>query len=56
MNLKENLNNPLSQEGIKELEDVFEIIGFSSDLNQVKTNFAISPGPLLLRILSLKQI
>ena len=42
--LKENLNNPLSQEGIKELEDVFEIIGFSSDLNQVKTNFAIVRG------------
>ena len=42
--LKENINNPLSQEGIKELEDVFEIIGFSSDLNQVKTNFAIVRG------------
>ena len=42
--LKKNLNNPLSQEGIKELEDVFEIIGFSSDLNQVKTNFAIVRG------------
>ena len=42
--LKENLNNPLSQEGIKELEDVFEIIGFSSDLNQVKINFAIVRG------------
>ncbi len=42
--LKENLNNSLSQEGIKELEDVFEIIGFSSDLNQVKTNFAIVRG------------
>ena len=42
--LKENLNNPLSLEGIKELEDVFEIIGFSSDLNQVKTNFAIVRG------------
>ena len=42
--LKENLNNPLSQEGIKELEDVFEIIGFSSDLSQVKTNFAIVRG------------
>ena len=26
--LKENLKNPLSQEGIKELEDVFEILGF----------------------------
>ena len=27
--LKENLKNPLSQEGIKELEEVFEILGFS---------------------------
>jgi len=42
--LKENLKNPLSQEGIKELEDVFEIIGFSSYLNQVKTNFTIVRG------------
>ena len=42
--LKENLKNPLSQEGIKELEDVFEIIGFSSYLNQIKTNFTIVRG------------
>ena len=42
--LKENLNNPLSQEGIKELEDVFEIIGFNSYLSQVKTNFTIVRG------------
>ena len=42
--LKENLKNPLSQEGIKELEDVFEIIGFSSDSSQVKINFAIVRG------------
>ena len=42
--LKENLKNPLSQEGIKELEDVFEIIGFSSYSSQVKTNFTIVRG------------
>ena len=42
--LKETLKNPLSQEGIKELEDVFEIIGFSSNLSQVKTNFTIVRG------------
>ncbi len=42
--LKENLKNSLSQEGIKELEDVFEIIGFSSDSSQVKINFAIVRG------------
>ena len=42
--LKENLKNPLSQEGIKELEDVFEIIGFSSYLSEIKTNFTIVRG------------
>ncbi len=42
--LKGNLKNPLSQEGIKELEDVFEIIGFGSYLNQIKTNFTIVRG------------
>ncbi|WP_428079295.1 histidine--tRNA ligase [Candidatus Pelagibacter sp.] len=42
--LKENLNNPLSQEGIKELEEVFEILGFGSNLEQVQTNFTIVRG------------
>jgi histidyl-tRNA synthetase len=42
--LKETLKNPLSQEGIKELEDVFEVIGYGSNLNQVKTNFTIVRG------------
>ena len=42
--LKENLKNPLSQEGIKELEEVFEILGFGSNLEQVQTNFAIVRG------------
>ncbi len=42
--LKETLKNPLSQEGIKELEDVFEIIGYGSNLKQVKTNFTIVRG------------
>ena len=42
--LKKNLKNPLSQEGIKELEDVFEIIGYGLNLNQVKTNFTIVRG------------
>ena len=42
--LKENLKNPLSQEGIKELEEVFEILGFGSNLEQVKTNFTIVRG------------
>ena len=42
--LKETLKNPLSQEGIKELENVFEVLGYSSNLNQVKTNFTIVRG------------
>ena len=42
--LKENLKNPLSQEGIKELEEVFEILGFGSNLEQVQTNFTIVRG------------
>ncbi|WP_440633291.1 histidine--tRNA ligase [Candidatus Pelagibacter sp. HIMB1485] len=42
--LKENLKNPLSQKGIKELEEVFEILGFSSNLEQVQTNFTIVRG------------
>ena len=42
--LKENLKNPLSQAGIKELEEVFEILGFGSNLEQVQTNFTIVRG------------
>ena len=42
--LKETLKNPLSQEGIQELEQVFEVLGYSSNLNQVKTNFTIVRG------------
>ncbi len=42
--LKETLKNPLSQEGIRELEKVFEVLGYSSNLNQVKTNFTIVRG------------
>ncbi len=42
--LKETSNNQLSQEGISELENVFEILGYGSNLNQVKTNFTIVRG------------
>ena len=42
--LKQKLKNPLSQEGIKELEDVFEILGYGSNLEQVKSNFTIVRG------------
>ena len=42
--LKKSLKNPLSQEGIKELDDVFEVLGYGSNLNQVKSNFCIIRG------------
>ncbi len=42
--LKQTLNNQLSQEGISELENVFEILGYGSNLNQVETNFTIVRG------------
>ena len=42
--LKQILKNPLSQEGIKELEDVFEILGYGSNLKQVQPNFTIVRG------------
>ena len=55
--LKETLKNPLSQEGIKELEELFENIGYGSNLKQVKTNFTIVREDLLIiQILLLKQI
>ena len=42
--LKDKLTNPLSQEGIKELEDVFEILGYGKYKDQVQTNFTIVRG------------
>jgi len=42
--LKQTLKNQLSQEGISELENVFEALGYGSNLNQVKTNFTIVRG------------
>ncbi len=42
--LKQTLKNPLSQEGIRELENVFEILDYGSNINQVKTNFTIVRG------------
>ena len=42
--LKQTLKNPLSQEGISELENVFEVLGYGSNLDQVKTNFTIVRG------------
>ena len=42
--LKQTLKNQLSQEGISELESVLEVLGYGSNLNQVKTNFTIVRG------------
>ncbi len=42
--LKQTLKNQLSQEGICEIENVFEILGYGSNLNRVKTNFTIVRG------------
>jgi len=42
--LKENLKNPLSQEGIKELEDLLEVASYGDYLGQIKTNFTIVRG------------
>ena len=42
--LKNKLTNPLSQEGIKEIEDVFKILGFGKYKDQVQTNFTIVRG------------
>ena len=42
--LKQNFKNPLTQEGIKELEDLLEILKFGNYSGQIKTNFAIVRG------------
>jgi len=42
--LKENLKNPLSQEGIKELQDLLEVANYGDYLGQIKTNFTIVRG------------
>ena len=42
--LKDNLKNSLSQEGIKELEDLLEIASYGGYLEQIKTNFTIVRG------------
>ncbi len=42
--LKEKITNPLSKEGVKELEEFFKILGFGKYKDQVKTNFTIVRG------------
>ena len=42
--LKKNLKNPLSQEGIQELEELFKILSYGDYSDQIKTNFTIVRG------------
>ena len=42
--LKKNFGNTLTQEGIKELEELFQILNFGNYFKQVKTNFTIVRG------------
>ncbi len=42
--LKENFKNPTTQEGIRELEELFEVLNFGNYSDQVKTNFTIVRG------------
>jgi histidyl-tRNA synthetase len=42
--LKENLKNPLSQEGIKELEELLKVASYGEYLDQINTNFTIVRG------------
>jgi len=42
--LKENLKNSLSQEGIKELEDLLKVVSYGGYLDQIKVNFTIVRG------------
>ncbi len=42
--LKKNFKNSLTQEGIKEIEELYEILGYGDFADQVKTNFTIVRG------------
>jgi len=42
--LKDNLKSSLSQEGIKELEELLEVVSYGDYLDQIKTNFTIVRG------------
>ena len=42
--LKQDFKNPITQEGIKELEDLFEVLDFGNYPELVKTNFTIVRG------------
>lgn len=42
--LKETLKNPLSQEGISELEELYKILDYGKNKDQVRNNFCIVRG------------
>ncbi|MDA9687550.1 histidine--tRNA ligase [Candidatus Pelagibacter sp.] len=42
--LKDNLKNPLSQEGIEELSNLLEVVSYGDYLDLIKTNFTIVRG------------
>ena len=42
--LKQDFKNPITQEGIKELEDLFKVLDFGNYSELVKTNFTIVRG------------
>ena len=42
--LKQNFKNSLTQEGIKEIEELYEVLSYGDFIGQVKTNFTIVRG------------
>ena len=42
--LKKNFKNPVTQEGIKEMEEIFEILNYGDFADQVKANFTVVRG------------
>ena len=46
--LKETLKNPLSQEGISELEELYKILGYGKNKDQVQNNFYNNERSLVL--------
>ena len=42
--LKKNFKNPLTQQGIKEIEELYDVLTYSDFIDQVKTNFTIVRG------------
>ena len=42
--LKKNFKNPITQEGVKEMEEIFEILNYGDFADQVKANFTVVRG------------